>query len=69
MRSISLTGWGVDQKTFMMIYRALTKPKTDHGCTVHKSAKCKDLSDLESVPNEAMRIAKGCIKSIAKTSL
>ena len=69
MRSVSLTEWGADQKTLMMIYRSLIRSKIDYGCIVYNSASSRELISLESVSNEAMRISSGRFKSTPLSSL
>ena len=69
MRSVSSTEWGADQKTLMMIYRSLIRSKLDCGCIVFISVNSRDLESIESVSNEAMRVASGCFKSTPVSSL
>ena len=52
-----------------MIYRSLIKSKLDYGCIVYKSASCRELENIESVSNQAIRIASGCLKSTPISSL
>lgn len=69
MKSVSSTEWGADQKTLMTIYRSLIRSKLDYGCIVYNSANNTDLTNLESISNEAMRIASGCFRSTPIHSL
>lgn len=51
-----------------MIYRQQIRSKTEYECIEDNFANCKGLSSLESVGNEAMRIASRYFKYTPKTS-
>ena len=67
--SVSSTGWGADRKTLVMIYKELIWSKLNYECIVYSSANGTDLSGLETVAKDAMRIASRCIKSTLTTSI
>jgi len=69
MRFITNYEWGADQKSCMMIYRALIRSKMDYGCQVYGSAAPTTLNALSSITTEAIRIATGAFKSTPSDSL
>lgn len=69
LKSISAQSWGADQETMMRLYRSLIRSKLDYGCIVYGAASATYLSSLDTVANEAMRIASGAFRSSPIVSL
>ena len=69
MRSVSSNRWGADQYTLMKIYRALIRTKLDYGCVIYSTASETLLKSLDSIANEALRIATAAFKTTPSESL
>ena len=69
MRTLSGPSWGADQEVLMRTYRMVIRSKIDYGCVVYGSAYETLLKSLDTVANEAMRIATGAFKSTPIESL
>lgn len=63
LKSITSQQWGADQKSLLMIYRALIRSKLDYGAIVYQSANQTSLHLVDSIASEALRIATGAFKS------
>jgi len=69
LRTISSMEWGADSKTLMKIYVALIRSRIDYGSIIYNSANKQNLKSIETVSNEAMRIASRCFKTTPISSL
>jgi len=63
LRSVSSQHWGADQETLLRLYRSMVRSKLDYGSIVYGSASDHLLKSLDTVANEAIRIATGAFKS------
>lgn len=63
LKSVSSQNWGADQETLIRLYRSLIRSKIDYGCIVYGAASRTALSTLDTIANDAMRIASGAFKS------
>lgn len=69
LRSITSQEWGADQATTMMLYRSLIRSRLDYGSVIYNSANDTDLQVLNTIANDAMRMATGAFKSTPVSSL
>jgi len=69
LRTITSSSWGADSTTIMNLYRAIIRSKIDYGSVVYASASPTALSNLDTVANEAMRIATGAFRTTPISSL
>jgi len=69
LRSVTSQHWGADQSTLLQLYRSLIRSKLDYGCITYNSASKTDLKVLDSVANDAIRLATGAFKSTPVDSL
>jgi ribonuclease HI len=69
LRSITCSEWGADQYCSLKIYRMLIRSKLDYGAIVYGSACKTELQKLNTIANDALRIATGAFKSTPIDSL
>jgi len=69
LRTVSSSSWGADSTTTMNLYRALVRSKMDYGAIVYGSASAAALAPLNTVANDAMRIATGAFRTTPISSL
>ena len=69
MRTVSSNSWGADQYILMKIYRALIKPKLEYGCIVYSTASETLMRGIDSIANEALRIATAVFRTTPNESL
>jgi len=69
LRCICGSHWGADTKTAMNLYRALIRSRIDYGSVVYSSASKATLGPLDTIANDAMRIASGAFKTSPVKSL
>ena len=69
LRTLSSAKWGADHHILLQTYRLIIKPKIDYGSTVYGSAAEATLKKIDTIHNEALRIATGAFKSSPAESL
>ena len=69
MRTVSSNAWGADQYTLMEIYRALIESKLEYGCIIYSTASETLRRGINSIANEALRIATGAFKTTPNESV
>jgi hypothetical protein len=69
LKSVTAQKWGADQETSLMIYRSLIRSRLDYGSIVYQSASNTTLGTVNSIANEALRIATGVFKSTPINSI
>lgn len=62
LKSITNTKWGADQRTTLFLYRSFIRSKMDYGSIIYNSASNKTLQSLNTIANDALRLATGCFK-------
>ena len=63
LRLVSGTTFGADKVTLLRLYKALILSKIDYGSQAYNSANASELSKLDKIQNQAMRIATRALKS------
>ena len=63
MKKLTSLRWGVSRKTLTKFYDIYIQPKINYGATIYSAASDTQLGKLQTLQNEAMRIATGCFKS------
>lgn len=63
MKKLSTTSWGANRETMIAFYNIYIKPQVEYGLTVYGVNKSGDMKKLQTLQNEAMRIATGCFRS------
>ena len=63
LKVLSHSKWGADRVSMLRLYRALIRSKLDYGCQNYSSANARQLSKLDAVHNEALRISTGAFRS------
>ena len=69
LKHLSHLTWGADSKSLTRIYDALIKSKIEYGIEAYGSAAPSILGKLDSLQNEALRIATGAFKCTKIASL
>ena len=69
MKMLSSQNYGATQTCLMKIYRIFLRSKLDYGSIIYASASPTELKKIDSVTNEALRIASGAFKSSPVDSL
>ena len=59
---LSHSKWGADRVSMLRLYRALIRFKLDYSCQIYSSANARQLSMLDPVHSEALRISKGTVR-------
>ncbi|KAF2344136.1 Reverse transcriptase domain [Trinorchestia longiramus] len=63
LQSISHRHWGTDRKVLLKRYKALVRSCLDYAAPLHGTAAPSNLSKLNSIQNQCLRIATGCRKT------
>ncbi|XP_042888110.1 uncharacterized protein LOC122263640 [Penaeus japonicus] len=63
MKKLTSLSWGMSRENLLKFYKIYIKPKIDYGLMIYGNTNNTELKKLESIQNEALRIATGCFKS------
>lgn len=66
MKKLSSTTWGANRETMINIY---IKPKIEYGITIYGTTNNTEMKKLETIKNNALRIATGCLITTPVTTL
>jgi len=69
LKSVSGTKWGGDQKTLLILYRALIRSKLDYGSVIYGSARKSYLKQLQTIHHQGLRLALGAFRTSPVPSL
>ena len=69
MKMLNGKNVGASQQNLLKIYRIFIRSKLDYGSIVYASAAPNDLKKLDTITNDALRIASGAFKSTPVVSL
>ena len=63
MRKLTGTSWGANEKTLRTVYEGSVRHQLEYGSTAWASAAKTNLSRLDKVQNQALRIITGAMRS------
>lgn len=69
MKTLAHYSWGADTNKLLHIYRSLIRSRIDYGCIAYSTAKNSYLKSIDTIQNNAIRIATGAFKSSPIKSL
>ncbi|MDA3086478.1 reverse transcriptase domain-containing protein, partial [Campylobacter sp. CS_ED1] len=69
LKVLSNTEWGADCFTLLHLYRSLIRSKLDYGSIVYGSARKSYLKPLDTIHNQALRLALGAFRTSPVESL
>ena len=69
LRVVSNTKWGADSKTLLLLYKSCIRPILDYGSLLYHTASKSNLSKLEVIQNQSLRLAFGAMSTTPISSL
>ncbi|KAF2348964.1 Ribonuclease H domain [Trinorchestia longiramus] len=69
LQSISHRNWGADREILLKLYKTLVRSRLDYAALLYGTAAPSNLSKLNRIQNQCLRIATGCRKTTPITSL
>ena len=69
LKSVSAHHWGADRKMLLNLYFSLIRSRFDYGCQVYINSAFTNLSKLDKIQNNCLRIALGVPKTSPISSL
>ena len=63
LRKLAGTTWGANEKILKTVYQGMVRPHLEYGSTAWSTAAKTNLSKLDKVQNQALRIMTGAMKS------
>lgn len=69
LKSLNGASWGADKRTSPKIYKSHIRSILDYGCIAYTSASRTSLSKLNTIQNQALRLASGAFKTSPVASI
>ena len=63
MKAVSATKWGADRQSLLMINQALVRSRATYGSPALVSMSKTNYRKMETIQNEGLRVASGCLRS------
>ena len=69
MRAISGKHWGANEQLLLVLYKTLVRSIIDYGAIAYDNATTSQLTKLDSIQYQALKIATGAMKGTSLASL
>jgi hypothetical protein len=69
LRCLSGTYWGADMHSLLMLYRTYIRPIIDYGCIIYQTASKSQLSKLDRIQAQALRICLGALRHTSTSAI
>ena len=69
LKTLNGTAWGADKKCLLRLYGSHIRSVLDYGSIIYSSASCTTLKKLDTIQNQALRIASGAFRTSPISSI